>query len=58
MNKPQNILSQDICSTAGSQLEKDVDDLRQQLVEVEEERDDWEDRYFWLLDEIGGVLPG
>ena len=47
----QNILSLDICSTAGSQLEEDVK-------KAEEERDYWEDRYYELLDEIGGVWPG
>lgn len=51
----QNILSLDICSTAGSQ---DVKDLTQELKEVKEDRDYWEDRYYELLDEIGGVWPG
>jgi hypothetical protein len=54
----QNILSLDICSTAGSQVEQDVKDLQQELKEVQEDRDYWEDRYYELLDEIGGVWPG
>jgi hypothetical protein len=54
----QNILSLDICSTAGSQVEQDVKDLTQELKEVKEDRDYWEDRYYELLDEIGGVWPG
>jgi N-formylglutamate amidohydrolase len=54
----QNILSLDICSTAGSQVEQDVKDLTQELKEVREDRDYWADRYYELLDEIGGVWPG
>lgn len=50
IDKPQNILSQDICSTAGSQLEKDVDDLRQRLTIVEKERDRWRKEYFRKLE--------
>lgn len=58
MDAPQNMLSQSICSTADSQLERDIKVLGKELTEAQKERDEWEERYWWLLDEIGGVLPG
>lgn len=43
---------------AMAEINAELDRLHAALAEAERERDEWEERYEWLLGEVGGVSPG